>query len=430
MLIANDGTDAISGTFNGLPEGAYVPDFSPLATISYRGGDGNDVTITTLVPLNVTIVTGGKSATFTDVDGDIVTVKTTAGTFTPASFGGIQKGVIGGGQLQKLTLDATFAGASITVTAKPSILGGNGFVNVGEIDADGTDLGKVTIGGELQDLEVGDSNDTRIALGSLTVQSLGTLGGTAPSGDEINGKHGLGKITVKTDIRATDIYSNNPTGNLASLTVGGSVTKSTIQSAAGIGTITIGGSFRDNGRIQAVNRIGSISIGGDLNDTQVEIFAKSTLAGKGRDNAIGKLTIGGNFETTNVTIGENNNADAGISAISVGRAWIASSILASTTAGTDGFTGTGDDSRVTIGIDETGRFSTIASLIIKGQAFGSTASGDHFGIVAEQIGKVKIGTISYAFKPVTKESFAAAPTRPGKGAFPFDKFDFYIRELV
>jgi fibronectin-binding autotransporter adhesin len=45
-LIANDGADAVSGTFNGLPEGATVPYGSLNYTISYVGGTGNDVVLT------------------------------------------------------------------------------------------------------------------------------------------------------------------------------------------------------------------------------------------------------------------------------------------------------------------------------------------------------------------------------------------------
>ncbi len=390
---------------------------------------GSTTPTITAAGANLTLSTDNKTATFTDVDGDIVTVKRSLGTFSPADFTITPAGI--GGLLAALDLTPETAGKTfdVSITAKVGPNGGNGFVNVGEIDARQTDLGNVIIGGELQDLDVGDSNATRIALGSLTVQSLGSIGGTSPSGDEINGKHGLGKITVKTDIRATDIFSNNPTGNLASLIVGGSVTKSTIQSAAGIGTITIGGSFRDNGRIQAFNRVSAITIGGDLYDTEIELFAIAPLV-KGPDNAIGKLTIGGNYEKTNITIGENNNADSGIGAITVGRAWIAGSILASTTKGTDGFAGTGDDTQVGIGIDEPLRFSTIASILIKGQALGTPDDGDHYGIVAQQIGKAQIGSVKYAFKPTSNENFAAAPTGPGKGTFPFDTFDFYIRELV
>jgi hypothetical protein len=47
-IVDNDGTDAIMGTFSGLPEGGIIPDFlgSGLeAIITYTGGDGNDAVI-------------------------------------------------------------------------------------------------------------------------------------------------------------------------------------------------------------------------------------------------------------------------------------------------------------------------------------------------------------------------------------------------
>jgi CSLREA domain-containing protein len=56
-IINNDGADAITGTFNGLAEGATITNFlgSGLnATISYRGGTGNDVVIS--VPATTLVV--------------------------------------------------------------------------------------------------------------------------------------------------------------------------------------------------------------------------------------------------------------------------------------------------------------------------------------------------------------------------------------
>jgi hypothetical protein len=44
-LIVNDGVDAVTGTFAGLPEGATVNFNGVALTISYAGGDGNDVTL-------------------------------------------------------------------------------------------------------------------------------------------------------------------------------------------------------------------------------------------------------------------------------------------------------------------------------------------------------------------------------------------------
>src|SRR5262249_34082573 len=48
ILVANDGTDAISGTFAGLPEGATITLAALAFHISYHGGDGNDVALTSL----------------------------------------------------------------------------------------------------------------------------------------------------------------------------------------------------------------------------------------------------------------------------------------------------------------------------------------------------------------------------------------------
>ena len=46
VLIANDGTDAVTGTFKALPEGAMVSVGTQVLSISYAGGTGNDVELT------------------------------------------------------------------------------------------------------------------------------------------------------------------------------------------------------------------------------------------------------------------------------------------------------------------------------------------------------------------------------------------------
>ncbi|HEX6087685.1 MAG TPA: Ig-like domain repeat protein [Thermoanaerobaculia bacterium] len=45
-IIDNDGTDPVSGTFAGLPEGASIAVPGGLLVLSYAGGDGNDVVLT------------------------------------------------------------------------------------------------------------------------------------------------------------------------------------------------------------------------------------------------------------------------------------------------------------------------------------------------------------------------------------------------
>ena len=46
-ILSNDGTDAIAGTFSGLPEGDFIPIGASAGwIITYEGGDGNDVVLT------------------------------------------------------------------------------------------------------------------------------------------------------------------------------------------------------------------------------------------------------------------------------------------------------------------------------------------------------------------------------------------------
>ena len=67
ILIDNDGTDPITGTFNGRPEGATLAVGGEQFRISYVGGTGNDVVLTqltasSLVPPPLTIQSISASA--------------------------------------------------------------------------------------------------------------------------------------------------------------------------------------------------------------------------------------------------------------------------------------------------------------------------------------------------------------------------------
>ena len=67
-IVNNDGTDAIMGMFNGRAEGATIPNFlgSGLsATISYMGGDGNDVVLTVVTPASGNVVSDSGTHTLT-----------------------------------------------------------------------------------------------------------------------------------------------------------------------------------------------------------------------------------------------------------------------------------------------------------------------------------------------------------------------------
>ncbi|MEQ1862971.1 MAG: hypothetical protein ABMA13_23870, partial [Chthoniobacteraceae bacterium] len=91
VLIENDDIDAVAGAFANLPEGAVFQADGTYFKISYEGGDGNDVVLTALVPV-VSIASNGRSATFIDVDGDLVTLKTNRGTWQAGQFALVPRG--------------------------------------------------------------------------------------------------------------------------------------------------------------------------------------------------------------------------------------------------------------------------------------------------------------------------------------------------
>lgn len=124
----------------------------------------------------------GKSATFTDIDGDLVSVKTTKGAFAADGSNFVFGGNGVPKQLQSLTLDAGFTGANITITAKPGPRSGNGFVNVGFLDATGVDLGTVSIAGDLARLDAGTVGGS---IQTSRVEATGSAGTLTVGGDLI-----------------------------------------------------------------------------------------------------------------------------------------------------------------------------------------------------------------------------------------------------
>ncbi len=456
VLISNDGADAIAGTFSNRSEGEIITVNGRNLRLSYTGGDGNDVTLTVPNPLAVTIVPGGKVATFTDVDGDLVTVKTTKGVFDGSEFVGIETGANGAGQLQRLVLDADFTGANITLSAKRSANGGNGFVNLGFLDATGVDLGAVVIAGDLGRLVAGTAggNEKVPALKSLTVQTLGLLGtstqgSTGTLGGSVTGA--LPKLTVKDDIRGGSFSVLGATdGRLGTVTIGGSIAATsnvTLSAAAGIGALKVGGDIRTTsngfvsirsfgGAFGAISVSGSI-VGVDVGHTvEFSAFGQSAAPSKGLDLALKSLAVKGSVERLTIFAGglANANADASIGSITVGGDWIASTAVAGTGGGADFVLGSADDTKVTVIVpaarDAAALFSAIGSFIVKGQALGTASTtSDMFGIVAERIGKAKVGGRTFAFTTgATPEAFFAAPTFDGAGT-ENPAFDFTIREL-
>src|SRR5438132_10112278 len=119
------------------------------------------------------------SFTYTDVDGDIVTVSSSKGVKADlqnaANFDGT------GHQLQRLdlstgTFGGEFEGADISiVVTTQALFSGDGHVNVGFIDATGRNLGIVTVDGDLGRIAAGTGTATP-AVTALNAISMGALG--------------------------------------------------------------------------------------------------------------------------------------------------------------------------------------------------------------------------------------------------------------
>ncbi len=164
---------------------------------------------------------------YTEADGDHVTIKTSIGTTADLT----SAATVVGGQLQTLDLSnaawsGEFAGATVTISVKKGPAG-DGEAAVGYLNATGTDLGTVTIKGDLGRIDAGDAITISPAIKALTVASIGRYGvdtqwpgGTLAS--NINGA--LNKLTVAGDITAALIkITGGADGKLGSVTLAGSL---------------------------------------------------------------------------------------------------------------------------------------------------------------------------------------------------------------
>ena len=137
VIINNDGTDAVVGTFNGLPQGASLGtnflNSGISATISYTGGTGNDVVIIMGNPAGTTIVDAADgNLVITDVQGgdtdDTLTITRVGANFRvsdPNHILGAQGGAI---FVDVHTIDVPVA--LVTGNLQFNTLGGNDSVTL------------------------------------------------------------------------------------------------------------------------------------------------------------------------------------------------------------------------------------------------------------------------------------------------------------
>jgi hypothetical protein len=91
----------------------------------------------------------------------------------------------------------------------------------------------------------------------------------------------------------------------------------------------------------------------------------------------------------------SGNADASIGGVSIGGDWIASSLVAG--AEDQGAVGFGLGDTLQLVNDDPLRTARIAAISIAGAVRGTAgATGDHFGIVAQQVSSLRVGGVAVA----------------------------------
>ncbi len=435
------GPVSVSGNVTGLAgrDSGRISSGAKLGNVTIggdlRGGGGvMSGNVTSVTDMGVVTITGSVFGGFGDT-GSVIS----GGKLTSVSIGGDLVGgapVIGDGIPSLFGGSVRSASNMGAVSIKGSILGGtndsSGIVKSGGL------LTSVTLGGSLRggfaarsgaieatgrinEIKIAGNISGGAALANLTGritadQTLGTLtvggsilGGTANDSGliEVNGE--LTTVTITGNIVGGDTSSTLVNsgaivaGRIATLTVNGSVISG---HRTGLGfSVLCGG-------VAAENDIGTAMIRGSLignPSNPVQLFARGQIAPTATvDLAIRKLNVGRRVEYGQILAGVNvdssyKNADAQIGSVSVGGDWIASNLVAGATAGIDGLYGNDDDVKMSGGgvKDVPTAFSKIASLTIGGQAYGTVGGTDHYGIVAENVGSLKVKGGATTFSIVT-----------------------------
>ena len=241
--------------------------------------------------------------TYKDIDGDAVKVTFTHATMATSDFlfdTGDAMGSTGPQALDTVRLvDKT--GVGFTLTATPQVIGGHlmgdSHANIGLINGTNTDLGTISVDGNVQNINAGTGAAGTVGLKTFTALSIGTASdGYSFSNVGINN---AGSFVVKGDV-TNAIY--NFTGGVKSLTVGGNIvgftpgntTDAGFNITGDVGTLKVGGSLIDRTgtapNLHVTGKVGVLTIGGSV------VGGSADLA-----NALHQIEISGGVKT--LTIG-------------------------------------------------------------------------------------------------------------------------------
>jgi hypothetical protein len=229
---------------------------------------------------------GGK-LTYTDTDGDLVTILFSKKTGLDEGDFVFDNafGTTGPQKLLKIDLadDAPLAGTNITMKVTKV---DDGHADVGALIATGLNLGAVKILGDLRQIIAGSGEAKTFSIKSLSVLSFGVQGAAAPADLQSTLAGKFGKIAITDDFEHANlqVFDPSPTARSTSFIVGGKL---------------IGGAGNSEG-VVSLGSVALIKLGGIQGGNAADPSTTFGLGGVLQAATIGSLTItgdvqGGNF---------------------------------------------------------------------------------------------------------------------------------------
>lgn len=254
------------------------------------------------------ILVNPTTVTYNDTGGDQVTVHVSKGDLTNRLVFDSGFSETGNQQLELINLHSKqFQDADLTVSVVTN--GGDGFANVGFVNAKGIDLGNVNIHGDLAKILAGDQKTSTAGLGDLTLQSLAAIGPSTGAPNPFSTiKGGVGDVNIFSDLHGQLFVGGGSHGTVASVTVGGSLVGENFD---------FSGNINSQGNMGPVHILGALSGGGGY--ASGEIFVQGKLESLQVDGGFqggsgdfsGRVFAGG--DTGTVTVNGNITGDLGSS---------------------------------------------------------------------------------------------------------------------
>jgi hypothetical protein len=323
------------------------------------------------------------------------------------------------GSIGKVTVTQGIAGGAGSESGGIFAAGSIKSIGVGGavLGAEGTTSGSIRTTGDLAKLTIGQNSNGQSLLGGSGVQSgivsvSGNLADAFLSGDIVGGSaNSTGALAVGGKLAKVTIDGDIQGGS--TLATGDPLSNSGVLQAGLLGTANLTGSLlagtdagaglKNSGAIRT-GRIENLTIGGDVVGSAATPAIISGAASIDSSNVgIKNLIIKGNVSFAEILAGYKGNvtssyrgqltsADAQISKVEIGGTVLGLNLIAGADAGAEGRFGDATDVLASGAAvrDSAKVISQIASVILKGNVL---PNADTYGIVAQHIVAVKVGTI-------------------------------------